>query len=237
MIADLGGRAIIRVPPKLVTLIETLPGTPTVIPEHSALPEHDFQCPLTSLPLAFHTRLESIPSPIPYLSAPPSKKHEWARRLGPKRQLRVGLAWRGQNYFSFADPRAIQVEFLRPLLALDIEFSVLQHHITDEESTTLASYRNVIRIGESLADFGDIAGLVEHLDLVITVDTSFAHLAGAMGKPVWIMHRFAGCWRWLLDRSDSPWYPTARLFRQPSEGDWVTVVNDVKQCLLKTYCN
>jgi hypothetical protein len=193
----------------------------------------------------FATTIESIPADIPYLQADAEKITFWHKHLGSKRNLRVGLAWSGgfrpnqPELWSTNERRNIPLAALAPLNVTGATFYSLQ-----KGDDAIAQLRILERDGWSgpaiidhtaaIDDFADTAALIENLDLVITVDTSVAHLAGALGKPVWILNRFDTCWRWMLDRSDSPWYPTATIFRQPRPGDWISVVNNVRDALKNT---
>lgn len=228
MVARTAGHVILRVPFALGLLCTTLNGPPmTILTHKNPMPAHDFHCPLMSLPLAFDTTLDSIPSDIPYLGASKTRVRQWRNRLGKKTKPRIGLAWAGQRREPPNGTRDVPLEALRPLALLDIELISLQKEIGEKDRPVLESMPQLRRLGEELADFGDTASLIENLDLVISVDTAVAHLAGALGKPVWIMLRHTGEWRWLLDRCDSPWYPSARLFRQGVRGDWDGVINDI----------
>jgi tetratricopeptide (TPR) repeat protein len=235
LLAKQGARVVLEVQAPLRRLLSTLDGVDEVLARGDALPAFDRHCPLLSLPLAFKTTLASIPASIPYIHCDPVLRSEWGRRLGNTAKLRVGLVWSGG--FRAAEPeqwsvnarRNIPLALLGALNVPGIEFVSLQKgpEATAELAAARAAGWEGPRIADYdalLADFADTAALVAHLDLVISVDTSTAHLAGAMGKPVWLLNRFDTCWRWLLDRSDSPWYPTLRLFRQDTPGDWRGVV-------------
>jgi len=193
----------------------------------------DFQCPMMSLPLAFHTDLTSLPSPGPHLFAARADVQYWQDMLADTAGLKVGLAWSGQAGRIFSDfgfinkQRSIPVSSLLPLLEMEgIRFFNLQKDgPPDAVPVQLVNYM------EACHDFADTAALIMNLDLVIAVDTAVAHLAGALGKPVWVLNRFSGCWRWLRNRDDSPWYPTLRLFTQTAPGDWSGVIDRVKHAL------
>jgi hypothetical protein len=156
---------------------------------------------------------------------------DWQERLGPKRRLRIGLAWSGSPLHKNDINRSISLRTLLPLLDQDATFISLQREVRSEDATTLQKCRDLYHFGDRLKDFADTAALIANLDLVISVDTSLVHLAGALAKPVWVMLPFIPDWRWLLDRSDSPWYPTARLFRQDVRGKWEDVVWHVRSAL------
>jgi tetratricopeptide (TPR) repeat protein len=230
LLAHRAAAVILRVPEPLVQLMRSLSGAVRVIGEAEPLPAHDFQCPLLSLPLAFATRLETIPAQVPYLHCAPQDAARWAAALGPKCKPRIGIAWAGRQVAPLTRVRDVALEALRPLLELDAQFISLQQTVPERDRALLESL-TLARHGEELRDFADCAGLIENLDLVISVDTAVVHLAGALGKPVWLMNRKASCWRWLRGRDDSPWYPTLRLFRQQQLHDWTGVVRDVVSAL------
>ena len=230
LVARNAGLTILRLP----TLLKSLAGTldcPVSIITFEDLPPHDFNCPLMSLPLAFGTTLESIPANVPYLKAKPDLVEKWHNELGPRTRPRIGLVWAGRRREPINLTRDMGLEVLAPLTRLDVEIISLQKEIPDQDKTLIESMPRIARLGEKLSDFEETAALIENLDLVISVDTVIAHLAGALGKPVWVMLRSSGEWRWLLKRSDSPWYPTARLFRQTKPGDWAGVVRDITRQL------
>jgi ADP-heptose:LPS heptosyltransferase len=196
----------------------------------------DFHCPLLSLPLAFDSKLESIPAEIPYLTAPRDRIDRWHKRLAPSSVVPgIGLVWSGSARNANDRNRSIGLAQLIPLVAqAGVQFVSLQQELRDDDAGILSNHP-IIHLGGELRDFADTASVVSQLDLVITVDTAVAHLAGALGKPVWILLPFAPDWRWMLDREDSPWYPTARLFRQPAIGDWGSVVERVGRELRARY--
>ena len=225
--AQKAGRVILRVPEALRSLSGTLKSSAAIIGDEDVLPSHDFHCPLMSMPLAFGTTLESIPADIPYLRANADQVEVWRNRLGPGPGPRVGLVWAGRQYGLRNGTRDIRLEILRPLSQLNVDIISLQKTIPEEDRNAVAALPQFRWIGEALTDFADTAALISNLDIVISVDTSVAHLAGALGKPVWILLRHSGEWRWLWGRGDSPWYPTARIFRQKIRGDWAGVVDEV----------
>jgi len=231
LVAQTAGLTILRVPPPLLSLAKTLDCPVSIITFADPLPPHNFNCPLMSLPLAFGTTLESIPSDVPYLSPKADQVENWRKQLGPRTRLRIGLVWAGRRREPVNRTRDMGLEVFDPLTGLDVEIISLQKEIPDQDRSVLESMPKITCLGEKLSDFADTAALIENLDMVIGVDSVVAHLAGAQGKPVWIMLRHSGEWRWLLERSDSPWYPTARLFRQKAPGDWAGVVSDITQQL------
>ena len=222
-----GAEVVIAVPAALKRLMATLPGSPAVVSESEPVPRHDFHCPLMSLPMVLGITPSTVPATVPYLYADPDVSRRWQEQLGVRQRARIGLCWSGRRYPPINYTRDMSIEAVTPLLALDADFYCLQTELSEAERSRLAKQTNVRWFGEQFGDFADTAGLIANLDLVITVDSAVAHLAGALGKPVWLMNRYATCWRWLLERSDSPWYPNLRLFRQPALGDWASVVQAV----------
>lgn len=231
LLAERGAKVLLAVPPALASLMRSLRGVSRVLTGAEGFPPHDFQSPLMSLMLAFRTTPDTVPAQVPYLTADPARLMEWKSRLGIKKTPRIGLAWGGRRYAPINYPRDIPLAALRPLFSLDVDFVSLQKDIAESDLNTLDRLANLRRFDENLRDFADTAALIEALDLVITVDTAIAHLAGALGKPVWLMNRYAACWRWLQEGSDSAWYPTLRQFRQPPVGNWTPVVTQVRDAL------
>ncbi len=231
-VAARGARVLMEVEEPLCELMTGLAGTIKIIAKGDPLPHFDFHCPLPSLPLAFKTRLETIPSHAPYLRVPRQALKDWEGLLGAKRSPRIGLAWAGNAKHVRDLQRSIRLHDLLPLLEIDATFVSLQKEIRAGDAQMLAAHK-VRQFAHELGDFSDTAALISQLDLVITVDTSVAHLAGALGKPVWILLTHVPDWRWLLDRDDSPWYPSARLFRQGETREWGSVVMRVRAALLE----
>ncbi|MBL8200613.1 MAG: tetratricopeptide repeat protein [Chromatiales bacterium] len=229
-----GARVLVEVPPAMAALAATLPGNATVVVEGSAVPPFELQCPLMSLPLACGTTLATVPADVPYLAAPEPERSAWREKLGPHTRRRIGLAWSGSaGHTSAMRQRSLPLRELLPLLATDAEFHSLQKEYRQGDPELLAVDGRIRDHAATLRDFAATAGLIGQLDLVITVDTAVAHLAGAMGKPVWLLLPFVADYRWLLGRTDSPWYPTMRLFRQPAFGDWQAVIEAVTGALLR----
>jgi hypothetical protein len=213
----------------LRSLLSRIPGVSRVIGEDDFEPPYDFVTSLLSLPLAFKTDVDTIPTRMPYLSADPDLVAAWLARLGERTGPRVGLAWWGAQHIP---SRSMRFPTLTPLLEqAEISFHSLQQDLPDRERILLLEDGRIEDHAAEVGDFAKTAALVETMDIIVTVDTSFAHLAGAMGKPVWIMLPYVADWRWLRHRDDSPWYPTARLFRQTSRGDWDEVVARVAAAL------
>lgn len=227
MLAARGARIILQVESSIRPLMSAVPGVSQCLSTVD-LPEFDLHCALSDLPLVFRTRLETIPSEVPYLQAPADRVRAWKDRLGRHDRLRVGLVWSGNPAHQNDHNRSIALQTLAPILDCDAEFVSLQKGVRDRDRPVLAGRRDIVDLTEQLTDFSETAALVSCLDLVITVDTSVAHLAGALGRPVWLLLPFTPDFRWLLDRDDSPWYPTARLFRQNASREWPSVIGRVR---------
>jgi tetratricopeptide (TPR) repeat protein len=235
LLADRGASVVLEAPSVLHPVLASLAGATRLAHRGDALPAFDFHCPLLSLPRAFDTRLTDIPARVPYLQAPPEAVRLWQDRLRGLRRPYVGLAWAGNAAHGNDRRRSLALERIAGLLAAPAQFVSLQRDLRDGDAERLVRLPQLAHFGEALTDFGDTAALIESLDLVVAVDTAVAHLAGAMGKPVWILLPFVPDWRWLLDREDSPWYPTARLFRQTAAGDWDGVLRRVEGALRQRF--
>jgi tetratricopeptide (TPR) repeat protein len=225
-----GCRVILEVDPPLRDLCGTLEGVSEIIVQGETLPAFDYHCPLFSLPLAFDTRLDTIPSTVPYLSTPGNVR-DWQAWFGPVKRPRVGLVWAGNPKHGNDHNRSIALEMLLPLLDVEAQFVSVQKDPRPGDAAVLRTRGNVLDASPELKSFSDTAALLSHIDLLITVDTSMAHLAGALGRPAWVLLPRVPDWRWLLDRNDSPWYPSLRLFRQTDAATWPPVVQQVKQTL------
>jgi tetratricopeptide (TPR) repeat protein len=235
LVAGRGPIVLLEVQPPLKSLLSDVDGVAQTFARGELLPNFDLHCPLMSLPLALGTTLDCIPAEVPYLNVPADRLARWCDRLGDKRCLRVGIAWAGSALHKNDHQRSIALERFAALLATpDIEFVSLQKEMVAADASALSGRANVIQIGDELDDFADTAAVISLMDLVITADTSIAHLAGALARPVWVLVPFAPDFRWLLNREDSPWYPTARLFRQPRPGDWKSVIGRVQDDLERT---
>jgi hypothetical protein len=227
-----GLRVVLMVQPPLVRLMGSLAGVEKVMGSDQPLPDFDLQCPLMSLPLAFDTRVESIPASVPYLAAEEGDVLTWRKRFpdNPSGELKVGLVWAGNPrkhapvHAATDHRRSIPPEMLAPIFKVPgVQFYSLQ-----KDGPRAPVEFGLIDFMAECHDFADTAALMANLDLIISVDTSVVHLAGALGKPVWVLDRFDNCWRWLRNREDTPWYPTFRLFRQPRLGDWGSVIARVR---------
>ena len=231
LVAVRGARVILEVPKPLHELMNTLPGLAQIVSRNDPLPDFDMHCPLLSLPLAFGTGCATIPARTPYLHAASQAAMDWNVRLGPRNRPRIGLAWSGRPHKNDQN-RSIGLSSFVPLLAgIDATFVSLQREVRAADADLLQSRSDILHFGHELKDFSDTAALISNLDLIVSVDTSVAHLAGALAKPVWVLLPFIPDWRWLLDREDSPWYATARLFRQDETRAWDGVIARVHDAM------
>jgi tetratricopeptide (TPR) repeat protein len=233
MLAERGARVVFAVPDALYPLMSTMPGLWQCLPSSSpALPAIDAVCPINSLPLAFATTTATIPPPV-RLSVPADRVSAWEARLGAHDRLRVGLVWSGSFTHVNDRNRSISLRSLAPLLQADVTWVSLQKDPRPADQAVLRERTDIIDLTAEFAEFSDTAAIVQCLDLVITVDTSVAHLAGSLGQPTWIMLPHKPDYRWQLDRDDSPWYPTARLFRQASTRDYAGVIDRMRDALIE----
>ncbi len=234
LLARQEARIVLEIPPELLSLAASLEGVARCLARGEAPPPFDWHCPLMSLPLAFSTTLENIPCHTPYLTAPEAKRPGW---LGPATpgQLQVGLVWAGNPKNTVDHRRSIPLAELAPLSSREgvAMYSLQRGGVPGDVASTGLIFAGAL---PESGDFAETASALMHLDLVITVDTAVAHLAGALGRTVWILLPYVADWRWLLDRDDSPWYPTARLFRQRAPMDWSSVVQRVAACLSEEVC-
>lgn len=230
LIAQRGARIILACQKPLLCLMKSLAGVSQLVTHGDPMPAFDVRCALMSVPRIFGTADANIPADIPYLSANADESSRWRKRLDEfAGKLKVGIAWAGRPEHKLDRLRSIAPKVFAPLNTISsIQLVNLQK---GDKSSQGRDVLNLIDWTAELTDFADTAALVENLDLVITADTAVAHLAGALGKKVWVLLPFVSDWRWLLNRSDSPWYPTMRLFRQPAIGDWNTPIQQVVQAL------
>jgi tetratricopeptide (TPR) repeat protein len=218
-----GAKVICEVQPELQPLLSQLEGV-TVIASGAPLPAFDLHCPLLSLPFAFKTQPETIPAAIPYLAAPVERVAYWRDRLPPGRP-RAGFVWSGSSAHKNDSNRSIALARLAALFENpQLRCFSLQGELRVADGEVLASLPHLVQLGCDLRDFADTAAIISLLDVVISVDTAVAHLAGALGKPVVILLPYAADFRWMRNRDDTPWYPTAKLLRQPAFGDWDSVI-------------
>ena len=235
LVAQLGATVSLEVQAPLAPLLGRMAGVSRISTAGEPPPDFDFHSPLMSLPFAFKTTMVTIPASVPYLAPPPEKLDRWGGRLESGRLPRIGIAWSGRPRQGEFRNRPIPLALMASILATPgVRFVALQKELREGDDALLGSHPHVTNLGPELEDFTDTAAIISQLDLVISVDTSVAHLAGALGKPVWILLQYAADWRWLLDRHDNPWYPSARLFRQPKPGDWESVMPRVRDTLRAT---
>lgn len=228
LLAERGARVVLEVHPELTRLAVSLAGVTQLIARGDAIPNCNWHCPMMSLPLAFATGIGSIPADVPYLRAPSAAPAWFAAKND--QQLHVGLVWAGSRKNRIDGKRSVLLEDLSALFAVKgiALYSLQQGPPAQEIESKPSRFAGVLPVD---ADFVETAAAVAHLDLVVSVDTSVAHLAGALGKPVWILLPHVADWRWLTGRSDSPWYPGARLFRQQAAGQWTTVIEEITAAL------
>lgn len=226
---EAGARVLVWVPPPLAALIATASPRCTVASRLEDLPPFDYQCPIMSVTLGLGTTLETLPAQVPYLAADPALRRVWAGRLGAKRGLRVGIAWAGNPAQKNDHNRSIPLEQFAQLAVPGCEFVSLLNNVPPRDEEALRGWPGLRHFGADMKTFADAAALAAEMDLVISVCTSSAHLAGALGLPAWVLLCHRADWRWLLRREDSPWYPTARLFRQDGDCDWTPVLARVRE--------
>lgn len=233
LVAARGAKVIVECQRALVELFRSIEGVSEVIPAGESLPSFDLHVPMLSQPFVFRTTLETIPSKVPYLFAAPDRCEIWRKRLdSDSPRLKVGLVWAGNTQNITLRKRHISLQALLPLLNVEgLEIVNLQIGPEAGQIRRLPAASGIIDLTGHIQDFADTAALVAQLDLVISVDTAVAHLAGALGRPVWVLLPFVPDWRWLIGRDDSPWYPTMRLFRQPCAEDWNSVIAEVREQL------
>lgn len=238
MLAERGARVTLVVQPSLKRLVASVRGLSSLITFDDPIPPTDLCSPLMSLPHAFGTRLDSIPAGGAYLAPDPDLVAQWAQRLGPRRLPRVGLVWSGAprrhdpKSYAFDRRRSLPFSAMAPLLDVPgIEFVSLQMGDAADQARAAVAAGRLADPMAAVTDFADTAAIAANLDLVVSVDTSALHAAAAIGRPVWGLSRFDGCWRWLRDRDDSPWYPTLRLYRQEQPGAWEPVLARIAQDL------
>jgi tetratricopeptide (TPR) repeat protein len=234
-VAQQGAKVIFECPKELKSLVQNVQGISQVIEYGEQIPQFDTHSPLLSLPLLFGTTLETIPARIPYISADSKFVEKWRDEIQyGNSKLKVGLVWSGNPKNIKFKYKSFPLETFTPVLKLkDITFYSLQKGEAAEQTKNLSEGLNIIDFTNEINNFSDTAALIETLDLIISVDTAVAHLAGAIGKTVWTLIPYKPDWRWMLNREDSPWYPTMRLFRQSSRGNWESVIAKVKKELLK----
>jgi hypothetical protein len=220
LVAKLGAKVVVGVQPPLKSVVATVPGISQIIADGEVLPEFDLYCPMLNLPRAFGTELETVPANIPYIRPFTERLTKWRDRFADDGRVRVGICWAGNSSHLNDRNRSLQLERLADVLSIPgLDFVSIQKDVSAAQAEFLQIH-GVRQLGQEFADFADTAAAIAMLDLVVAVDTSVAHLAGAMGKGVALLIPYSPDWRWLLDRSDSPWYPTMRIFRQDAVANW-----------------
>ena len=228
-----GARVVLEVQAPLVSLFDGLFVVESLVKQGDPLPSFDCHCPLMSLPLAFQTTLSSVPSAVLYLKPSSEKERFWVEKLGTTSRLRVGLVWSGDPRHQNDKQRSIALAELMAALPPGFEYVSLQSEIRDSDRQALEERDQLVHFGSELKDFSDTAALCAQMDVVVCVDTSVAHLSGALGKPTFLLLPYNPDWRWLLERTDSPWYPTMQLYRQEQLGNWQSALEKVSADLQK----
>jgi len=232
LVKSRGGTVVLACQKALTRLLARAPGIDQLVPADEPVPETDVYAPLLSLPRLLDTTLASVPADVPYLTPEPELVERWKRELGPPSGLRVGIAWQGNPEYRKDRERSVPLRQFEPLARLEgVQLVSLQKGQGVEQIAEMAGRFSILDLGSRFDDFAATAAALVHLDLVVTVDSAVAHLAGALGVPVWLALPFVPDWRWLLDRDDSPWYPTMRLFRQQKRGDWPGVFERITATL------
>jgi hypothetical protein len=226
LIAERGATVIAGSPPELIPVTSTVPGITKVLPNGTAMPPCDFIAPMGSLPRLFNTCLETIPNDVPYMSADAARIQQCRTRLAHDANVKVGIVWAGSAQHQNDRARSCRLADFAPLASVaNVSFYSLQKGTTTAELPSAPL--KITPMGDDLRDFGDTAALLMNLDLLISVDTSVVHIAGALARPVWTLIAKGPDWRWMLEREDTPWYPTMRLFRQPELRKWGSVFERV----------
>jgi Tfp pilus assembly protein PilF len=235
LIAQHDTKVIVECQKELTSLIQNLDGVSQVVSYGDELPDFDFYCSLLRLPYVFRMTLENLPVRVSYIKPYPSLTEKWRERMKyDNSKFKIGLVWSGSAREGKLRYRSCPFEFFSVLADLDnITFYSLQKQLLENESINIPGNMKFVNYMKEIDNFSDTAALIENLDFVISVDTAVAHLAGALGKQVWTLVSFPPDWRWMLDRKDSPWYPTMKLFRQPSQGEWQVVIDNIYNELYK----
>jgi tetratricopeptide (TPR) repeat protein len=232
LVSDLGARVILEVKRPLLSLLQGLNGVDQLIERGNALPAFDYHVSLMSLPLALKTNLDSVPSPHAYLHVDKGRSAEWSRKLGTRTKPRVGIAWSSTSTFKSDSKRSLPfAEFRSALVEPGLQYLCLQKEIKEIDKGDFALHGDIGFFGEDLLDFGETAALIDNVDLVVSTCTSVAHLSAALGKRTWILLSNASDWRWMLDRQDSPWYESVRLYRQGADEPWGEVLTRIRHDL------
>ncbi|MBC3880837.1 tetratricopeptide repeat protein [Undibacterium sp. LX40W] len=230
---ELGARVVFSTSPLLFELMTQIGGVDSLVNDKQSLPDFDFYCDLMSLPLALDISLHNIPMSSRYLQCPPIQQKRWEKRvLEQGERTKIGVVWSGNPLHTNNHMRSIALSSIMSIFQIDADFTILQKEISASERVELSKYPNVFFYGEEVKDFSDTAALVDAMDIVVTVDTSVAHLSGSMGKPTWVLISCFSDWRWLLGTESSPWYDSVRLFRQNTGEPWEVIVQKLKNELV-----
>jgi hypothetical protein len=236
-VAERCGRVLLGCTPDLAPLLSRIPGVAECFVTWKEIPPHTVYCRLSSVPALLNIDMDELPGPTPYIRPDAESVAAWGKRLderlgGRQRRPRVGIAWAGRPSHPNDRRRSLRLDQLAPITALEgVTLISLQKQVPARDAAALAAMPHILDVTAELTDYAATAALIANLDLVVTIDTSVAHLAGAIGQPAWIMLARPSDWRWLLDRSDSPWYPSVRLFRQPQPGDWSSCIAATAEAL------
>jgi Tfp pilus assembly protein PilF len=231
LLAKRSGRIVLGVSERLAELFASQPDAPVVVATGQSMPHFDLYCPIGSLPWLLGVELNTLPR-LPYLRADPARASVWEAKLAALQgRPRIGIAWTGNRLYAHDRSRSLSLEMMLEMLGSGATIVALQMGVPDTDQVTLRDATYVLDLSHSQENFADTAAVISQLDLVISVDTAVAHLAGAMGKPVWVLLSTSADWRWMFNREDSPWYPSARLFRQDKAGDWTGVASRVRRAL------
>ncbi|HEX4676252.1 MAG TPA: tetratricopeptide repeat-containing glycosyltransferase family protein [Steroidobacteraceae bacterium] len=233
--AELGATVILEVQPPLAGALTSLAGVSQLIAKGSPLPPFDYQCPLMSLPLAFNTTVDTIPAHRKYLASDAAKVALWSNRLGMRSRPRIGLVWSGNPNNAIDHRRSIRLADWITHLPSGLQYFCLQKDVREADQAALDSNPAILSYADDLLDFTDTAALCECMDIVVTVDTSVAHLSGALGLPTWLLLAYTPDWRWILGRNDTPWYPSVKLYQQKAAGDWTEVFSRVAADLRREF--
>jgi hypothetical protein len=223
-----GARIVLQIIAEQRSFAERIPGVDQIILRGEVPPPFDMHCEMMSLPLALNLKLTDLPGEMPYLSASPKRLAHWKKRLARLRRPLVALNWAGRPTIYNGQNRSICLETLAPLSMQGVTFLSVQKGDASLQGKSPPPGMNFVDLSDEIKDFDDTAAILDLADLLISIDSAPAHLAGALGRPAWVMLGYVADWRWLQERSDSPWYPSLRLFRQPQRDDWASVVSDLR---------
>ena len=233
IISQMECKVILEIPESLVELFKEIKDFGTLIKRGEVLPDFDYQCPLLSLPLAFKTNITNIPFPNSYLFSKTKSLNKWAKKLNTKLKPRVGLVWSGKTTHKNDHNRSFALSSILSYLPDNFEYFSIQNELQDKDKSALSNSK-IKHFGAEIENFDDTAALCSLMNIIISVDTSIAHLSGALGKKTWVLLPFNPDWRWLMNSEDTPWYSSAKLYRQAQKNNWQSVFNKIKLDLLDT---